>query len=512
MFEVRIYDGPEDVNGTVIHHPINKGNKIDGSISKSINEIESFDFTIFLENVGYGLIKPLNTLIDVYNVKTGKFDFEGRILTFEEDTDQDGAPSKGVICEGELAYFHDSTQEHVEFRGTPRELILLMLAYHNQNVEPYKRFELGEMNVTNSTDNMYVYLSDDKSTYEELFDKLIDRLGGEFQIRKENGVRYLDYLNRIGEDLSTEIRLSKNLMSLSKEVDPTEIITRLKPLGTRLESEDEEATDASQARLTIADVNNGSKYIDREDLIAEFGIRAKPMVWDDINFPDILFSRGTQFMNDQKLVLNQYQLAALDLNLIGLENHSLEVGNGHPTINPIMSIDEVLRIVGKTIDINEPANSSYSIGDKFKTLSEYQRESNRNTARVNELQAVVNRQVQTIGDLNTAVNNVNTIVDTINIQIGEADIPGLKETISNLDDAIENLNLVVEGIPVYGLARPDYSGLMPMDDKAKIDRITLNTTIDLGDVKSKIEEFAGSISELFERVEALETPEPDEEE
>ena len=505
MFEVRLYNGPEDSTGTVIHHPINKGYKVDGSIKKAINEIESFDFVAYLENPGYGMIKPLNTLVDVYNVKTGRFDFEGRVLTYEDEMDSDGMPSKSVICESELGYFHDTVQEHREFRGTPRELFEWLLRNHNAQAEDYKRFEPGVMDVTNSTDYMYVYVSDDKTTYEELYDKLIDRLGGEFQIRKENGVRYLDYLQRIGEDVDTEIRLSKNLISISKEVDSTEIITRLFPLGTRLESEDEEATDASQQRLTIEEVNNGVRYIEREDLIQEFGIRGRPMVWDDVNFPETLLSAATRFMDEQKLVLNQYQFSALDLHLIGIDPHSLEVGNGHPTINPIMSLDEVLRIVGKTIDINEPDNSSYTIGDKFKTLSEYQRESNRNTARVAELQEIVNRQSQIIGDLNTAVNNVNNVVDTINIQIGEADLPGLNETIDSLNAAIIDLNDVVEGIPSYGLATPTYSGLMPMDDKAKLNRITLEGDINLDEVKAKIEEFTSSFEDLITRVEALES-------
>lgn len=219
MYEVRLYEGPEDSRGTVIHHPINKGYKIDGVINQAINEIASFDTRLYLENPGYAAVKPLKTLIDIYNIKTGEFEFEGRVLTYEEEMDSSGMPSKAVICESEFGFFHDTVQEHREFRGTPRELFEWLLSVHNAQAEDYKHFEPGVMDVTNSTDYMYVYISDDKTTYEELYDKLIDRLGGEFQIRKENGVRYLDYLQRMGEDVDTEIRLSKNLMSISKQVD-----------------------------------------------------------------------------------------------------------------------------------------------------------------------------------------------------------------------------------------------------------------------------------------------------
>ncbi|MGR5986681.1 phage tail spike protein [Bacillus sanguinis] len=74
-------------------------------------------------------------------------------------------------------------------------------------------------------------------------------------MRKVNGVRFLDLLERIGEDRNTEIRIAKNLLSMSCDIDPTKIITRLTPLGARVKSDDEQATDASQARVTIKRIN-----------------------------------------------------------------------------------------------------------------------------------------------------------------------------------------------------------------------------------------------------------------
>src|SRR5690625_4497936 len=145
-------------------------------------------------------------------------------------------------------------------------MFIALIDYHNNQVEDYKRIYPGQFEVTTSTDNLYVYLSAEKTTFEEIDDKILTRVGGELRIRKENGKRYLDVLERIGEDKQTEIRIAKNLKSISQDVDPTEIITRLTPLGERIESEDEEATDASQARLTIESVNNGLPYIDRPDL------------------------------------------------------------------------------------------------------------------------------------------------------------------------------------------------------------------------------------------------------
>src|SRR5699024_4185851 len=142
--------------------------------------------------------------------------------------------------------------------------------------------------VTNTTDNVYRYIGYD-NTYETIKDKLVARLGGYIFCRKEDDGFYLDYLSE--EDVgvyvdSTPIKLAKNMQSVSYEIDPTEVITRLVPLGTHIDSENEEATDTSKARLSIADVTNGVDYLDDEDLIDELVIIERSIVWDDVINPE----------------------------------------------------------------------------------------------------------------------------------------------------------------------------------------------------------------------------------
>jgi len=84
--------------------------------------------------------------------------------------------------------------------------------------------------------------------------------------------------------------------------------------------------------LTIEEVNNGIPYIDRPDLIAEFGIQGGAIVWDDITLPERLLSAGQKWINEQKVALYQYEIDAVDLSLIGLDIDNFEVGNGHPVI------------------------------------------------------------------------------------------------------------------------------------------------------------------------------------
>lgn len=495
MYKVTIIN---DGVSTVIHSPYVNDLKLPtGTIKKEINKIDAFNFSFYLNNPAYNKIKPLKTLINVLNLKTGKYDFEGRVLGPSKTMDSSGLFEESYECEGELGYLHDSVQKHREFRGSPKELLTELLAYHNSQVEGYKQFQVGNVTVIDPNDYIYVYTSAEKTTFETIKEKLIDRLGGELQIRKENGVRYLDYLERVGEDKPTEIKLAKNLMSMSVDVDPTEIVTRLTPLGTRIQSEDETATGASEARLTIETVNNGIPYIDREDLIAEFGILGGSVTWDDVTDPNNLLRKGQEWLANQKTSLNQYKIAALDLFLIGLDIDYLDVGNSYPVINPVMGIDERLRIIGKSININEPQNSDLTIGDKFKTLSEYQNEANKSAQKVVDLQNTVSRQSQTIAALKTELTAVDNTVKEVQQTIAENDIPALEQAVADLQAAIQNLNNAIGQIPTYGLATPTKDGLMPKSDKAKLNLITATKSVNLDTLKTKLDD-------LVRRVEVLE--------
>src|SRR5690625_1000182 len=484
MYKVSIFN---DEIETVIHSPHVNGHKLEsGVVKKEINKIDSFDMSFYLNNPAHGKLKPFKTLIKVLNTKNNKYEFEGRILNPNGRMEDDGLITYSYTAEGELAYLHDSQQRHLEYRGTPKDLFETLLDYHNEQVEDFKKFYPGEMEVTTSTDNIYIYLSAEKTTFEEIEDKILDRVGGELRIRKEDDKRYLDVLERVGADKQTEIRVAKNLKTISQNVDPTEIITRLTPLGERIESEDEDATDASEARLTIEDVNGGIPYIDRQDLIDEFGIIGGHKTWDDITLPSRLLSTAQNWMDNQKVVLYQYELTAVDLSLIGLDIDGFDVGNSHPVINPIMGIDDRLRIVGKSIDINNPHDDSLTIGDKFKNLDEYQLDAIKSEKKVVELEGVVESQSKRIVAIRQELQNVDSVLEDLNNAIGDADIPALENAIDNLNQAVSNLADAVDNIPDYDPATETVDGLMSASDKQKINRITVSQNINLDQLLQRV--------------------------
>lgn len=355
---------------------------------------------------------------------------------------ESGVFAKSFLCESELGYLNDSAQRHGEYHDiTVRRFLQIIIDNHNADVagdDIDKTFKLGIVDVDSSTGTLYRYLGYE-STFDTIKDKLIDRLGGELRVRKVDGVRYLDYVKSIGEQKSTEIRIAKNLKSITKETDPSDIITRLIPLGERIESDDEDATDASEARLTIESVNNGKDYIDDKAAMAVFGVIAKSESWDDITQPNILKTRGQQFLNENNRVKSKYSLSALDLSLIDLDIDSFDVGNWHPVKNPIMDIDDELRIVGKTTDILAPEASSLEIGDKFMTASDYQKEANQSTRKIVNLENDLTRERKRVREVSASVKNAQVEIERLQTIIENANVEELEQVIIDINNQLGSL-------------------------------------------------------------------------
>ncbi len=497
MYIVSIINGEDSL---VIHHPhLNELKVQDGTIKKGINTVESFSFSILPQNPGYNEIFLRKTHVNVYNTKTNKYEFKGRALIPTNKMTVDGIFRKSFLCESKLGYLYDSRQRHGEYHNmTVEEFLRVILDNHNKQVEPYKRIKLGIVTVTNSTDNVYRYLGYE-STLDTIFDKLIDRLGGEIQLREEeNGELYLDYLTEIGSVKNTEIRLGKNLKSIEVEADPSQIISRIVPLGATIESEDETATDASQARITIASVNNGLDYIDDQEAIALVGIQEETVTWDDITNPSILKARGQQYLKANNRVKKQHIISALDLSLIGLDIDQFDIYNYYPVKTPILQ--DTLRIVGKTVFINEPEANDLTFGDKLKKASEYQNEANKAQYKVVELQNTISQQTSRIGSISNELNNTKnelaTTKQTLELtqkqlqnfeSVTDGDITAISQSVSDLLDAIDDIEQAIADIPQYQLATDTTDGLMSAVDKSKLDLIKVVNSINLDVLKAKLD-------------------------
>ena len=380
MFIVTITNGAEN---TIIHS--DGTDRISGGkVAKAINAVDSFTFTIYPDNAGYDKLKPLTTSVTVTDDSTGKDIFIGRVLKCPDSMDEQGLICKSVTCEGRLGWLYDSVQPNVEYKMVGiRTVLASFISKHNTQVGDDKHISVGQVTVTG--ENNYTYSVNWISTMDAISEQLVGKFGGEIQLRDQDGKVYIDYLEHIGHGTDTKIELAVNLKTISREIDETSVITRLYPLGAK-------QTD-SEKRLTIGSVNSGKDYIEDSALVAKYGVISGTQTWDDVTQASILKTKATAFLKSANKAKKQYKITAVDLSTIDMNFEQFELGCWYRVVNPLMGIDEDLRIIGITINLDNPEQSELTFGDKFETMTGFM------TAKTKSLQTAIddsefrNRQV-----------------------------------------------------------------------------------------------------------------------
>ena len=177
------------------------------------------------KNVGYSSIARLTTDISVQ--KDGEEIWAGRVLS----ESMDFYNNRDVYCEGELAYFNDSTQPPTEYAGKSiRAYLEALIRVHNSKVRPNRQFSLGAVTVVDKDFPTY-YTNNEKTM--ALLNALVEQYGGHMRVRKVNGVRYLDYLKDYPDTCSQVIQFGSNMIDFTKQWDSTEFATVIVPLGKR---------------------------------------------------------------------------------------------------------------------------------------------------------------------------------------------------------------------------------------------------------------------------------------
>lgn len=369
MYLVTIQTENEEI---IINEMTTRGaNRITGNINQGINTIDSFEFTIFPNNDGYDKIEPYKTTVQVFNTKTKEYEFRGRVILQTDIMETDGLISKNFTCESELGYFCDSIQLYGEYHDiTVASFLNKMIEQHNSLVEEEKKFKLGIVENLDNNDSLYRYLAYD-TTWNNIKSDLIEKLGGELQIRYSNNDRYLDYLFQIGTTSNTEIVLGKNMQSLTEDKEPAEYYTRLLPLGGKLKTINEKGQEVeTETRMTIADANNGAIYIEDTEAIEKYGERTGIQIWDDVTNPENLLRKGKEYLINQKVTISD-NINALDLSLIGLDIDTFKVGNFYIIKNPLLGIERTVRIISKKISIESPEETNIILGDKQEDLKSH---------------------------------------------------------------------------------------------------------------------------------------------
>ena len=376
--------------------PSNKNKILDPVLTLEDNCAGSLEFTIPQINAGYEELKRLTTEIVVK--REGTEIWSGRILTEGSDFYN----SKKIYCEGELAYLNDSIQPPAEYHDiTPRALLETFVNIHNSQVGEKYRFTVGAVTVTDPNNSLYRY-TNYESTLQCLSDKFLERLGGHLRVRKQNGVRYLDYLADYPKTATQQINFGKNILDFAKNYNMDDFCTVIVPRGEQIQAsdyadnrayevgeyciyqnyiyrcttaigEDGEAWTTGHWKkiqkyiaaltpyLTVEEVNNGSIYVENSDLVSRYGRIVNVVDWSDVTDASILLSKARTKLttiNYDKLVID---VTAVDLRLMNVKYEAFDILDNVRIISKPHGIDRLFPIRKMQIPMSQPERTSYTL-------------------------------------------------------------------------------------------------------------------------------------------------------
>ena len=317
------------------------------------NKAGSFSFTIPPEHPMYDAVTKRKSLVQVF--RDDEMVFSG-ICTEEK---KDFYKQKTVYCEGELTFFNDSVQRPAKYQGiTVRGLLEAYIAAHNAQVEEAKRFTVGQVTVTDPNDYIYCF-TNMESTMQALKEDLVDDLGGFFRIRHEDGVRYLDYLAESPNTNSQVIKLGKNLMDFTTNIDSSDIATAIIPLGAKLE---ESPVEGLEVRLTIESVNDGLDYVHSEDAVAAYGWIYKTVEWNDVTTAEALKRKGEQYLTDIQFENMVIKAKAVDLHLTDGEIEQFKISDQIRVVSAPHGLNRHFRLTKQIMNLNNPEKDTITLG------------------------------------------------------------------------------------------------------------------------------------------------------
>ena len=441
-YRIIYYKNHADKVGTLLHETQLDGDKVSaGRLEQSLSDIGTFEFELMYDHPLYNAIEPITGLVKIINKYDKEVEFYGRVLKPDAGMDSTGLFAKTFVCESVLGYLQDSTQT---FKRVPNngveDYLRRIIDVHNGQVEPHKQFKIGRVTVSNQSDVPYRYIGYD-TTFETIKTYLVGRMGGYIQLRLEEDGMYLDYLNDVGQDMSSPIQLGTNIETARRELDLSNLITRLVPLGADLDkdTQDEETGQyVVRERVTINSVNGGKSYIEDAELVRQFGIIQKPMDWTEIKDARILLERGKQYMANQKIAISAWSVSVVELYLIDHSFEKFKIGNTHPIDNPPLSCVERLQIIKKVIDVTQPESVDLTVGADSMTLSKFQlqqQEATKSMEKVIADQQAANAKLEAQANYNNQMSLLQTELSQyqVNSDSFSQEIQILTDQIAQLD-------------------------------------------------------------------------------
>ena len=335
---------------------------LEPTLTQKKNEPGWLTFTIPKEHRHYGVLEKLKSRVKVYRDDT--LIWVGRAIEDERDLYE----NRKVVAEGTLAFLLDSILRPFAMDGTAADIWQYILTQHNAQVNANQRLAIG---ICDMSGTISIATKDYLSAWQVMKTCLLDSLSGYLIVRfNESEDPILDYLTDAPDTSTQRIEFGENLIDLVLSKNASETYTACVPLGAALRDIDPESE--SDARLTIASVNEGQDHLIDTALAAEYGVIFAPSgltTWDEVTDATILMNRGRDWLNGTGARFKQtIKLSAVDLHNADANIESFRFLDKVVVSCGALCPEETYVLSELSIPLNNPASTGIVLGDSRPSL------------------------------------------------------------------------------------------------------------------------------------------------
>lgn len=360
--------------------------------TEGLNKSGTMTFTMPPKHPAYNYFTSYRTVVELY--EDGALRFRGRALY----PDDDYYNCRTWTCEGERGFLRDGIARPYLYQDTPAAIFAQALELYNVSVDPWKRFTLGTVTVTDAND--YVRLeSTNAENFLAFFDKLVERCGGYITFTDDgNGGRAINWLAEINTQSNQTIEFGGNLLEFARSGQSPDLYTAILPYGAQLENvttsgpapedgpesgdetetqaedtpegETPTETEAQPGRVTISSVTeDGADFIQDDEAVALRGVIMATVTWDDVTEPENLLAKARKWLAEHRQAITSLQLTAADLSRLGHNIDGYHVGDRVCVLSKPHQVDDYFQLTDRTVDWLNAAGGKISMGKTRASLA-----------------------------------------------------------------------------------------------------------------------------------------------
>ena len=439
----------------------------DAQLSMAVNAISYFDFTISLTHSLYDIIAEHAGIVELY------FDdaklFSGEITKM--DVDLNG--NKDITCAGALDYLSYTLAR--PYSTIDGEAGLLapssvdgyfnwLIEQHNKHcLDSRKHFSIG-VNQGNLLDNNnYIYRASSElpTTSSEIEDKILNSVGGYLYVRYKDDKNILDLYADTHEANTQIIDFGVNITDFVKTTSTDDQYTAVIATGYTPDPPEDDPQKKMKPITLEGCVDGGTPYspsiVKMRDVVydvnavARYGYKEYHVSNDDIKTYDGLLQYACKVLNKLLSPSLSVSVKAVDLSLYMKDKYEhMQVGQAVRVRSKLHNIDEYLVVNSITLDMNNPENTEYQLGESYDTLtgqqSSYLRSLNSsiisNLDSVAKLDSETKKNAKDIADTKVVASNAANKANKASEDATNA-VSKSSEAIKNANEAKDTANSAV---------------------------------------------------------------------